>query len=636
MCGITGFQVFRKYREFDEDSTIKKITDILTHRGPDSSGFWKSDEDKIYMGHRRLSIVDLSMNGKQPMTSNNGRYVITFNGEIYNYRELREQLESSFKVKFYNNTDTQVILELVAILGIKKAIEKLEGMFAFALWDNQTKSIFLTRDRFGEKPLFYYLDNNILVFASELKSVKAFFLTNKLDIDLDSSNYYSMLGYIPAPRTIYKKVFKVLPSEIIKISNGVIKKEKYWSIVRKKETKIDFSYRDNLSEINVLLEDSVKKMMIADVEIGCFLSGGIDSSLIASLMQKNSIKKIKTFTVGFKEEKYNEAIYAKKISEYIGSDHNEILVSMDDMINNIDGIIDQFDEPFADSSCLPTNIISKFASKSLKVVLSGDGGDEIFLGYNRYLYGKKIKFLNSFTSRQIRSFIKKSIDYLPIDLLDRLSSPFQKTFGLHGLSHKMMKLSNIINYENNYDFYKRLSILDNSKLDQFLDSSESIFGDYNDIELIESIQRNDIDYYLLNDILTKVDRASMDNSLEVRSPFLDHKLVERAFKVPSLQKMRGNNQKIILKDILGKYIPKNLYDRPKMGFGIPIENWLKKDKMIKRCDDVFYNTDWHYLGYNKNRISKIWDDYKKYKSYPASKIWSYLISGLWANKNVAN
>ena len=377
-------------------------------------------------------------------------------------------------------------------------------------------------------------------------------------------------------------------------------------------------------------------MMIADVEVGCFLSGGIDSSLIASLIQKNSIKKIKTFTVGFKEEKYNEAIYAKKISEYIGSEHNEVMVSIDDMINNIEGIIDQFDEPFADSSCLPTNIISKFASKNLKVVLSGDGGDEIFLGYNRYLYAKKIMSLNSLTSRQTRSFLKKSLNHLPINLLDRLSSPFQKTFGLHGFSHKMMKLSNIINYDNNSDFYKRLSILDNSKLDQFLESSDGIFSDYNDIELIESIQRNDIDYYLLNDILTKVDRASMDTSLEVRSPFLDHKLVERAFKVPSLQKMRGNNQKIILKDILGKYIPKNLYDRPKMGFGIPIENWLKKDKMIKRCDDIFYDSNWDYIGYNNSRIAKIWDDYKKYKSYPASKIWSYLISGLWVNKNVAN
>ena len=636
MCGITGFQIFGKYKKFDKDSTIKRITDLLTHRGPDSSGFWKSDEDEIYMGHRRLSIIDLSMNGKQPMTSNNGRYVITFNGEIYNYRELREQLESRFKVKFYNNTDTQVILELVSIFGMKKTMEKLEGMFAFALWDNQTKTIFLTRDRFGEKPLFYFLDNNILVFASELKSVKAFFLTNKLDIDLDSSNYYSMLGYIPAPRTIYKKVFKVLPSEIIKISNGVTKKEKYWSIVRKKKIEIDFSYKKNLSEINDLLEESVKKMMIADVEVGCFLSGGIDSSLIASLIQKNSIKKIKTFTVGFKEEKYNEAIYAKKISEYIGSEHNEVMVSIDDMINNIDGIIDQFDEPFADSSCLPTNIISKFASKSLKVVLSGDGGDEIFLGYNRYLYAKKIMSLNSLTSRQTRSFLKKLINHLPINLLDRLSSPFQKTFGLHGFSHKMMKLSNIINYDNNSDFYKRLSILDNSKLDQFLESSDGIFSDYNDIELIESIQRNDIDFYLLNDILTKVDRASMDNSLEVRSPFLNHKLVERAFRVPSLQKMRGNNQKIILKDILGKYIPKNLYDRPKMGFGIPIENWLKNDKMIKRCDDIFYDSNWDYIGYNNSRIAKIWDDYKKYKSYPASKIWSYLISGLWVNKNVAN
>jgi asparagine synthase (glutamine-hydrolysing) len=636
MCGIAGFQIFGKYKEFNRDSTIKKITDVLTHRGPDSSGFWKSDEDKIYMGHRRLSIVDLSVNGRQPMVSNNGRYVITFNGEIYNYRELKGQLESGHDVKFYNNTDTQVILELVSIFGIKKALEKLEGMFAFGIWDRKTKSTILARDRFGEKPLFYFLDNNILVFSSELKSIRTFFQTSKLDVNLDSTNYYSMLGYIPAPLTIYKKVFKVLPSEIIKISNGVSKKEKYWSIIKKKKNEEGLTYKENLSQIHNLLEESIKKMMMADVEVGCFLSGGIDSSLIASLAQKNSIKKIKTFTVGFKEEKYNEAMYAKKISEYIGSDHNEIIVSIDDMINNIEGIVDQFDEPFADSSCLPTEIISKFASKNLKVVLSGDGGDEIFLGYNRYLYAKKIEFLSSFTSPKTRFFLQKIIDYLPTDFLDRLSSPFQKTLGLHGFAHKMMKLSNIINYENNSDFYKRLCILDNSKLDQLLNSSNAIFSSYNDIDLIESIQRNDIDYYLLNDILTKVDRASMSNSLEVRSPFLSHALVEKAFKIPSKQKMQGSKQKIILKDILGKYLPKNLFDRPKMGFGIPIENWLRNDKMIKCCNDVFYDSDWNSLGYDKIKMAKIWSDYKKFRNAPASKIWSYLVSGLWINRNITN
>lgn len=634
MCGISGFHVFGNYKEFDKDAKIKEITDILWHRGPDASGFWNSEKDKIYLGHRRLSILDLSDNGIQPMLSNNGRYVITFNGEIYNFGKLRKELETKFNIRFYNNTDTQVILELVSVFGIRSTLKKLEGMFALAIWDKEKKSLFLTRDRFGEKPLFYYLDNNILVFSSELKSINLFFKSGQLDVNYDSCNYYSVLGYIPAPLTIYKKVYKVMPAEILEIKGSIVKQEKYWNIDKKIDNKNNNSFEENLHQVDQLLNDSIKKMMIADVEVGCFLSGGVDSSVIATLMQKNSNKKIKTFTVGFAEKKYNEADFARKIADYIGSDHNEIIVSMDDMIKNIDGIVDQYDEPFSDSSCLPTDLISNFASKKLKVVLSGDGGDEIFLGYNRYLYAKKIKFLSDILSKGKRSSLKKIIDFFPVNLLDYLSSPFQKSFGLHGFSHKMMKLSNIINYETNTDFYKRLSILDNTKLGQFLDGSEKIFSNYNDMNLIESVQRNDIDYYLLNDILTKVDRASMVNSLEVRSPFLDHNLVERVFAMPMTHKMKGNQQKILLKELLGKYLPKKLFIRPKMGFGIPIEEWLKQEKMIKYCDNIFFDINWSSIGYEKKKMAEIWINYKKFRNSPASKIWSYLISGMWINKNI--
>ncbi|MDC3091549.1 asparagine synthase (glutamine-hydrolyzing) [Rickettsiales bacterium] len=634
MCGISGFHVFGNYKEFDMDAKIKKITDILWHRGPDASGFWNSEKDKIYLGHRRLSILDLSDKGRQPMLSNNSRYVITFNGEIYNFGKLREELKTKFNIRFYNNTDTQVILELVSVFGIRNTLEKLEGMFALAIWDREKKSLFLTRDRFGEKPLFYYLDNNILVFSSELKSIKLFFKSHQLDVNYDSCNYYSVLGYIPAPLTIYKKVYKVMPAEILEIKDSIVKQEKYWNIDKQIEKKNNNSFEENLHEVDQLLNDSVKKMMVADVEVGCFLSGGVDSSVIATLMQKNSNKKIKTFTVGFSEKKYNEADFAKKIAHYIGSDHNEIIVSMDDMIKNIDGIIDQYDEPFSDSSCLPTGLISKYASKKVKVVLSGDGGDEIFLGYNRYLYAKKIKFLSTILSKGKRSFLKKIVDLFPVNFLDYLSSPFQKSFGLHGFSHKMMKLSNIINYETNADFYKRLSILDNTKLNKFLNNSEKIFSNYNDMDLVESVQRNDIDYYLLNDILTKVDRASMTNSLEVRSPFLDHNLVEKVFTMPMTHKMNGNQQKLLLKELLGKYLPKKLFIRPKMGFGIPIEEWLKQEKMIKHCDNIFFNINWSSIGYEKKNMAEIWTNYKKFKNSPASKIWSYLISGMWINKNM--
>jgi len=610
------------------------MTNLIAHRGPDSNGYWVSNPDKIFIGHRRLSILDLTDKGKQPMTSSCGRYVISYNGEVYNFQILKKMLEEKFSIKFNNNTDTQVILELISTLGIKKAISLIEGMFAFVVWDKKRKSLFLVRDRFGEKPLYYFLDSEYLVFGSELKVIERFFYPKKLNISSKGANYYSFLGYIPAPYSIYKNTYKVMPSELIEIKNErVVKKNKFFCINSSSIEKQKKCENITISEIKELVENSVKKMMIADVEVGCFLSGGIDSSLVASIMQKYSRKKIKTFTVGFNESQYDESGYAKKVAEHINSDHYQIKVSYNDILKNLEDVVNLFDEPFADSSFLPTYLISKFASKKVKVVLSGDGGDEIFLGYNRYLYAQKINRLKNNYPKALRFFFSKILKGVPLGFYDYFSKPFQKKFGIHALSHKIQKLSNIMNFNSNSEFYKKLNIINNDLIGKFLSLNDNLFENYEDLNITDATQRNDIDCYLANDILVKVDRSSMKNSLEVRSPFLDHLLVEKVFKISNDLKMKDQNLKFILKKILSSYLPKNLYDRPKMGFAIPIETWLTNKEMQNSLDQIFFETDWGKFKYEKKMIRKYWTNYKRFRSYPPHKIWAYVVAGLWINEH---
>ncbi len=624
MCGIVGFQMFKKTN--NHRKKLDCLVNSLIHRGPDSRGVWIDKQNKIFLGHTRLSIIDLSQKGNQPMQSHDRRYVIVFNGEIYNYQILKKELTLKYDAKFRTETDTEVLLESISLVGLKKTLERLEGMFAFALWDKKNNSFHLVRDRFGEKPLFYFLDNDYFIFSSELKSIKKFFQKSYLQINSLSCNLFSCLGYIPAPLTIYKKTFKVLPSEILTIRNGnVILREKYWDAKKVKESSVFLDHQ----KIDSLLENSVKKMMIADVEVGCFLSGGIDSSLVASLMQKNSIDKIKTFTIGFKEKQYDESINAKKIANYLGTDHHEVIVSMDDLINNIENVNEIYDEPFGDSSFLPTDIVCKLARKYLKVVLSGDGGDEIFLGYNRYILSKKIQTFNKLFPEKMRIVLQSLLQKTPSGIFDYLSIPFQKRIGIHGFSHKIQKLSNLLSFRDSDDFYKKLNLIDNFQLD-FIDK-HLIFDNCKD--LVKSTQINDINYYLPNDILVKVDRASMSNSLEVRSPFLDPVLVNEVFKIPSETKMQGNNLKYILKHSLQKYLPRELFERPKMGFAIPLESWLNKKKVILLFDEVFNNTEWEKLSFDSVRIKDIWKNYKKFKKHTPTTIWNYAIAGLWLKSN---
>ena len=629
MCGITGVFFLKNNKSYSLNS-IKEMTSGLIHRGPDSFGYWSSEDNNVFFGHRRLSILDLSKSGDQPMTSSCGRYVITFNGEIYNFIELQNDLKKKFNIKFKNKTDTIVLLELISKFGLRKAIEKVEGMFAFGLWDKKEKKLSLVRDRFGEKPLFFYKNSNFIVFSSELKSLSKFPLIN-LTISRKSSYYYSMLGYVPAPLSIYENILKVMPAEVISFRNKITKKNFYYQIPEP-EHKKEFSYEKCKRELANTFEESITKMMIADVEIGCFLSGGIDSSLVALLMQKNSKKKIKTFNVGFNESEYDESNFARSVAKKIGSHHYDIKVNIDDMLGHVENIANIVDEPFSDSSIIPTFIISKLAASKVKVVLSGDGGDEIFMGYNRYSFANKIFKLKENTPNILRKFVGQGIRLVPSRLYDSLSRPFQKLLGIHGFSHKMSKLSNILEYENNSDFYEKLNIFDNEVLDGKSKYHKNIFDKYQNIDLIDSVQRNDIDFYLPNDILVKVDRASMLNSLEVRSPFLSYNVVNKAFKLPTEFKLKNKITKYILKDLLSDFLPNSFVYRPKMGFAIPIERWISNKKFRKTLDNIFHESCWEEFGWKREKVLKKWLDYKKLGSSTPQCIWLYLMAGLWLNK----
>ena len=628
MCGISGF--FLNFKV--DEKLLKKITQTIYHRGPDSMGFWFSEDDGVYMGHTRLSILDLSDKGNQPMKSICGRYIISFNGEIYNFKARAKELKKKFGIRFENGTDTIVLLELISRYGLEKALSLIEGMFAFALWDTKKKKLYFARDRFGEKPLFYYKDENKLIFGSELKVIKSMDIID-LKISQKAAFYYSVLGYIPAPFTIYKNVFKVLPSEIIETNqNYLTKKKKYFSLsFNESSEKIDYkSAKDNIKKS---LEASVKKMMVADVEVGCFLSGGVDSSLVSLLMQKNSKKKIRTFTVGFDEKEYDESSYAKEIADSIGTNHHQISVNSNDMFEQIESMINIFDEPFADSSFIPTYLISKLASSHVKVVLSGDGGDEMFLGYNRYSFAKKILYLKRKSPESLRLFLSKMLKGIPSNFFDILSQPFQKMLGIHGFSHKIQKVSNILSFDCNSDFYLKLNTLDNDVLKNESLKENNLFDTFEDLSLLSSIQANDIKFYLPNDILVKVDRSSMFNSLEVRSPFLDHLLVQDSFKLPQEFKLKNNTTKYILKDILSDYTNEDFPYRPKMGFAIPIEKWIKSKKFEKKGTEIFYESDWEKLGFASKDIKKKWELFKKYKSTTPQCIWMYIVAGMWLRNN---
>ena len=590
MCGITGFWHLSTELNFQSlQAIVRQMSDTLMLRGPDAGGDWIDESTGIALGHRRLAILDLSPEGSQPMVSRDGRYVLVFNGEIYNFLELRQQLEP-LGHKFRSHSDTEVMLASFSQWGLERSLKMFNGMFAFALWDRQERVLHLGRDRFGEKPLYYtWLGSNFL-FGSELKALKAY-PNFQASINRDALTTLLRHKYIPAPHSIYQGVYKLPPGSFLTVNgtNTSLQPVSYWSAREVAESAVAKPFRGTEAEateqLDALLKDSVALRMISDVPLGAFLSGGIDSSTIVALMQTQSSQPIKTFSIGFEEDRYNEAQYAKAVAKHLGTEHTELCVTAQQALDVIPQLPSLYDEPLGDSSQIPTFLLSQLTRKYLTVSLSGDAGDEIFTGYDRYFLTANLWQKIGWIPKQLRQLASSSLSAIDSSTWNRILAPVSpllpNSIKSSTPGEQINKIAEILATGNAEAFYLR-------QISNFKNPSSLIVGAselptaFNNprwwAELPNYMERFmylDTVTYLPDDILVKVDRASMGVSLESRIPFLDPRVFELAWRLPLSMKVKNNRGKHILRQVLYQYVPQELLDRPKMGFGVPIDSWLK-------------------------------------------------------------
>ncbi len=599
MCGITGFAGTCNRLDWRKShKIILSMTKALAHRGPDSQAVWTRPESAIALGHSRLAVQDLSEAGRQPMISETERYVMVFNGEIYNHLELRLELESGQPRgrKWRGHSDTETLLACFETWGTVSTLEKCVGMFAMALWDRKERKLMLARDRLGEKPLYYGWHNGILLFGSELKALKAHPLFEP-EIDRDALTLLFRYNCIPAPYSIYKGIKKLLPGTYLLIdlakphNQPVTSLEpiSYWSLYDTVEEGKTEPFTGNEQEavcqLEKVLGSAVEGQMLADVPLGAFLSGGIDSSLIVALMQKCSSRPVRTFTIGFNEELYDEAAHARAVAKHIGTDHTELFVSARDAMDIIPLLPEIYDEPFSDSSQIPTFLVARMTREHVTVSLSGDGGDELFGGYNRHFLAGKVRGKTARLPSPFRKLLASAIRFPSPQGWNRLFqalNPFLPgAFQLKMPGDRLYKLANIIETDSAWDMYRMLVshwqdpatiVKVGSEPLQPL-SLRSTLPDLKDFS--EIMMFADTLTYLPDDILVKVDRAAMAVSLETRLPFLDHRVVKFAWSLPISLKIRHAKGKWLLRELLGKFVPPRLFERPKMGFAIPLDSWLR-------------------------------------------------------------
>lgn len=636
MCGIAGY--------FSKDGINQNILNemcySLHHRGPNDKGTWKNDH--VGLAHTRLSILDLSDNGKQPMISASGRYVIVFNGEIYNHPDLRKFID----INWNGSSDTETLLESLEHYGTEKTLNNLEGMFAFAFYDKIDNTITIARDPIGQKPLYYGWLNNKFFFASELKAIKNI-NKNNLVVNRESLSIFIKTGYIPAPKSIYKNIYKLKPGyyAVIKLSKiNDIKLIQYYDLKKTIESKKNYLQNNsdlfNKDELKKILTQSIKRQQISDVPIGTFLSGGIDSSLISSMMQESSPSQIDTFTIGFEDKRFDESEYAKKISSIIGTRHNEIIINFRKIQDTISLVPKIYDEPFADSSQLVTLLLSRFAKKKVTVALSGDGGDELFGGYNRYKWASKILSV-PFPIRQMTSYLLNSISQNIFSNIENLSANIGIIQNNFQFSDKINKFSYLLNKKNFEDLYQNLlyNYIDNDDDDVVLNSSSKVdlISSYNFPVNVSSINEKmmylDTLIYLPDDILCKVDRASMSVGLETRVPFLDKDVIEFAWNLPFDQKIKKGKTKYILRNLLEDYVPRELIDRPKMGFSVPIASWLRgplKEYANEKINDAINSKEKYF---DAQKVLKKWNEHLSGKNNWHSFIWNIIVFQSWLEYN---
>ncbi len=654
MCGISAFITNKIYKRDDYIKIIKKMNNSLIHRGPDFQDYWIDEYKGVCFGHTRLTIQDLTSNGNQPKLSENKRYLISFNGEIYNHFNLRKKIEKENFVncRWNGSSDTETLLKSIELFGFKKTLNFLNGMFAICLFDRKLDKLYLAVDRFGEKPLYFGNVNNSFVVASELKSLKKF---KDFDNPIDRNSLDDLVRYscIRAPKTIFKDVFKLEQGSMLEINTNKIRESnfdknffdnqnyKFWwnskdKIIENKHNQFTDYNKAKISLENTL-KDSVKSQLISDVPLGSFLSGGIDSSLITALMTKESNKKIKTFTIGFTENSFDESKYAKKISKILETDHHEAVLTPSETQQIIPNLMNIYDEPFADSSQIPTILLSQFATKNVKVALSGDGGDELFGGYNRYFWVNKIWRYFSWMPFEARKILGNFLSRVNPDTINLVYNYIFNNKNLDNfIGEKSVKTFQRLKYVKNIDDLFISLTTEWSTQDKLIINSDPIMIDlYKDFEELRSYDFKDrmmywdMSNYLPNDILCKVDRASMSSSLETRAPFLSHNVFDISTKIPVNMKISKNKGKIILRDILGKYIPKELIDRPKQGFGIPLSSWLRNE-LRDWAESLLETNLIKEQGYFDHKlIDQCWLDHKSKKFDFHSKLWPVLMFQSW-------
>jgi asparagine synthase (glutamine-hydrolysing) len=587
MCGLAGFWDQQQSAE-DASGILRRMTDEIRHRGPDDEGQSCSGTHGIALGFRRLAILDLSAEGHQPMTSAGGRYVVVYTGESYNFRDLGAELASG-GARFRGHSDTEILLAAFDRWGVKGTIERVAGMFAMAIWDNEEQCLHLVRDRLGEKPLYYGRVGSAFLFGSELKALRRHPQWTGT-IDRAALSLYMRYMCVPTPYSIYEGIRKVVPGTMLTVRAGQDPVETvYWSprqiVANGRANPLHGTPDEIAAACDTLLRRTVADEMVADVPLGAFLSGGVDSSLIVALMQAQASSPVRTFTIGFQEKEYNEATHALAVAKHLGTDHTEMYVTPEDAMAVVPRLPSLYDEPFADSSQIPTFLVAQLARRHVTVSLSGDGGDEVFGGYNRYFWGPKLaRWLRRIPSvvRYSGASLLRALPATGWDSLAGVASPLiPKRHRVSAPGDRAHKLAEVLSLRGESDLYRRLMAVWPAGPTIVLGAQEPPaierqMDEWTDrLPFAERMMYLDLVNYLRDDILVKVDRATMGVSLESRAPFLDHRVVEFAWRVPHDMKMRDGRGKLLLRQVLDRYVPRHLIERPKMGFGVPIDSWLR-------------------------------------------------------------
>jgi len=652
MCGFSGFLNFNP-NWGDPLTLLQQMGDQLTHRGPDDSGIWFDNNCGVGLSHRRLSIIDLSAQGHQPMFSTSSRFVIAYNGEIYNHQELKKELIQA-RVVFRGGSDTEVLLAAIESWGIKQTLQRCIGMFAFSLWDKKEQTLSLVRDRMGEKPLYYGWQGKgakrTFLFGSELKSLRQHPAWQG-EIERDAIANLLRYNYIPAPQTIHPGIFKLRPGYLLQLKkndNGKWseREECWWSLqeVTQKaiENPFDGSRIDAVDHLDKLMHDAIKGQNIADVPLGVFLSGGVDSSSVAAVMQAISNHPIKSFTIGFENSDYDESSDARSVANYLGTNHQEWIVTADDALSLIPQLPKYYDEPFADVSQIPTLLVSSLAKQKVTVALSGDGGDELFAGYNRHQWAPtllhKMQIFPKIVCKALAVLIE-STSPSGWDYFFKIIDPFlPRQLRVRHPGEKIHKIALSLKQSGERELYETLVRIWPDPIPLLNGNSHDLVGSHKKLWSIggsftERMTCLDTVTYLPDDILTKVDRAAMSNSLETRVPLLDHRIVEFAAQLPLSMKIQKGTGKLVLRELLDRYVPRNLIERPKSGFGIPVGEWLK-GPLQEWAEDLLSEQKLKNGGYfDVKQVRKVWEQHSSGKKNQQYQLWSVLMFQAWLDSN---